>query len=52
MSIRPAVIDRTGERPCVPLFYIIAKRLADGRGPSLADRARKLVAMLCRKLAR
>jgi hypothetical protein len=52
MSIRPAVIDRTGQRPCVPGFYAIAKRMAEGRKPSPASRIRKTLAALARKITR
>jgi hypothetical protein len=52
MSIRPAVIDRAGERPCIPGFYAIAKRMAEGRAPSLITRVRKTLAALSRKITR
>lgn len=52
MSIRPAIIDRVGDRPCIPNLYFIAKRLAEGNAPSLASRVRKALAQLRKKLAR
>ena len=52
MSIGPNTIDRHGERPCIPQLYFIAKRLAEGRQPSLATRIRKTLAALARKLTR
>jgi len=52
MSIGPNTIDRTGERPCIPNLYFIAKRMAEGRTPSLATRFRKTLAALARKLTR
>jgi len=52
MSIGPNTIDRTGERPCIPNLYFIAKRMAEGRTPSLATRFRKVLGQLCKKLAR
>jgi hypothetical protein len=40
VSIRPSVIDRTGDRPCLPTGALLAvcERLADGGTPSLKDR--------------
>jgi hypothetical protein len=52
MSIRPAIIDRCGERPCLPNFYEVAKRIADGREPSLRDRVTKALAKLRRRIAK
>lgn len=52
MSIRPSVIDRCGERPCIPSFYEVAKRMAEGRTPSLTERIAKALAQLRKKLAR
>jgi hypothetical protein len=52
VSIRPAIIDRCGERPCLPNFYEVAKRIADGRAPSLRERVTKALADLRRRLAR
>lgn len=52
MSIRPAIIDRCGERPCLPNFYEVAKRIADGRAPSLRERVTKALADLRRRLAK
>jgi hypothetical protein len=52
MSIGPNIIDRTGERPCIPDFYFIAKRMAEGRAPSFTARIRKALAQLRKKLAR
>jgi hypothetical protein len=52
MSIRPSVIDRRGERPCIPDFYSVAKRMADGRAPTLADRIRQTLNALRSKLTR
>ena len=52
MSIRPAIIDRCGERPCIPGFYAVAKRMAEGRAPSLRARVVKILANLRRTLAR
>ena len=51
MSIRPTTIDRTGQRPCLPDFYFVAKRMAEGRAPSLGQRIRKALANLRRRLA-
>ena len=52
MSIRPTTIDRRGERPCIPDFYEIAKRMADGHVPSLTERIVKALAQLRKRLAR
>jgi len=52
MSIRPSVIDRCGERPCIPSFYEVAKRMAEGRGPTLRDRVVKALANLRKRIAR
>jgi hypothetical protein len=52
MSIGPNTIDRHGERPCLPNFYEVAKRMAEGRQPPLVARIRKTLSALARKLAR
>jgi hypothetical protein len=52
MSIGPSAVDRSGEQPCIPNLYLIAKRLAEGRAPSLATRVHKALAELRKKLAR
>lgn len=52
MSIRPSTIDRCGERPCIPGLYEIAKRMAEGRAPSLLERVTKALGNLRKKLAR
>lgn len=52
MSIRPTTIDRHGERPCIPGFYEIAKRMAEGRTPSLTERIVRALADLRKKLTR
>ena len=53
MSIRPSVIDRTGERPCIPVPALLAvvERLAEGRRPSLRARITKALAMLRKRIA-
>ncbi len=40
MSIRPSVIDRKGERPCLPTEALLAvcQRISEGRVPSIRDR--------------
>ena len=40
MSIRPSVIDRTGQRPCLPdnALLAVCERLAEGGTPSLRER--------------
>jgi hypothetical protein len=52
VSIRPAIIDRRGERPCIPGFYEIAKRMADGHAPTLTERIAKALAQLRKRIAR
>jgi hypothetical protein len=52
VSIRPSTIDRHGERPCIPNFYELAKRMADGHAPTLTERIAKALANLRKKLAR
>ena len=53
MSIRPTTIDRTGERPCLPDFHIVAKRLAEGREPNFTKRmAEGRVPSLTERVAR
>lgn len=52
MSIAPRHIDRAGERPCLPNFYEIAKRMAEGHQPTLADKVRKALSQLRRRLAK
>jgi hypothetical protein len=48
MSIRPSVIDRRGERPCLPTGALLAvcERLAQGGTPSLKDRVVAALAQL------
>jgi hypothetical protein len=48
MSIRPSVIDRTGERPCLPTGALLAvcERLAEGGTPSLRERVVAALAQL------
>ena len=54
MSIRPSVIDRTGDRPCLPANALLAvcERLADGGTPSLKDRVVAVLAQLRNRIAR
>jgi hypothetical protein len=52
MSIGPNIIDRRGERPCIPNLYAVAKALAEGRAPSLRVRITKALAALGRRIAR
>jgi hypothetical protein len=51
MSIGRNIIDRSGERPCIPNFYAVAKAMAEGRAPSLRQRVTKALATLRRRLA-
>jgi hypothetical protein len=48
MSIRPSVIDRTGQRPCLPANALLAvcERLAEGGTPSLRERVVAALAQL------
>jgi hypothetical protein len=51
MSIGPNIIDRHGERPCIPNLYAVAKALAEGRPPTLRSRVTKALAALRRRIA-
>lgn len=48
MSIRPSVIDRTGERPCLPdnALLAVCERLAEGGTLTLRKRVTTLLAQL------
>jgi hypothetical protein len=51
MSIGRNIIDRHGERPCIPNLYALAKALAEGRPPTLRSRVTKALAALRRRIA-
>ena len=48
MSIRPNVIDRAGDRPCLPdnALLAVCERLAEGGTPSLKDRVVAVLSQL------
>ena len=54
MSIRPSIIDRTGDRPCLPTGSLLAvcERIAQGRAPTLRERVVAALTQLRRKCAR
>ena len=54
MSIRPNVIDRRGEQPCLPANALLAvcERLAEGRVPSLVERVRAALSQLRNRFTR
>ena len=54
MSIRPSVIDRTGQRPCLPdnALLAVCERLAQGRAPSLQDRVIAALQQLRNRLSK
>ena len=54
MSIRPATIDRTGDRPCLPTGSLLAvcEAIAQGRAPTLRERVVAALAQLRSKIAR
>jgi hypothetical protein len=54
MSIRPATIDRTGDRPCLPTGSLLAvcERIAQGHAPTLRERVVAALTQLRRKMAR
>ena len=54
MSIRPSIVDRTGDRPCLPTGSLLAvcERIAQGRAPTLRDRVVAALTQLRRKMAR
>jgi hypothetical protein len=53
MSIRPSVIDRLGERPCLPANALLAvcERLAQGGAPSLRERVVAALAQLRNRIS-
>ena len=54
MSIRPSVIDRTGDRPCLPdnALLAVCERLAEGGTPSLRERVTIALQQLRNRIAR
>ena len=54
MSIRPSIVDRTGDRPCLPTGSLLAvcERIAQGHAPTLRDRVVAALTQLRRKMAR
>jgi hypothetical protein len=54
VSIRPSIVDRTGDRPCLPTGSLLAvcERIAQGRAPTLRDRVVAALTQLRRKMAR
>ena len=54
MSIRPSVIDRRGERPCLPANALLAvcERLAEGGTPSLLERVTIALQQLRNRISR
>ena len=54
MSIRPSVIDRTGQRPCLPdnALLAVCERLAGGGTPSLRERVTAALQQLRNRLGK
>jgi hypothetical protein len=54
VSIRPSVIDRTGQRPCLPANALLAvcERLAEGGTPSLRERVTAALQQLRTRLGK
>ena len=54
MSIRPSVIDRRGERPCLPdnALRAVCERLAEGGTPSLRERVIAALQQLRNRISR
>jgi len=54
MSIGRNIIDRHGERPCIPQLALLAamRAAAEGRPPTLRSRVTKALANLRRRIAR
>jgi hypothetical protein len=54
VSIRPTIIDRNGDNPCIPQLALLGamRAAAEGRAPSLLGRVRKALVELRKKLAR
>jgi hypothetical protein len=52
MSIRPSVIDRRGEQPCLPANALLAvcERLAQGGTPSLFNRVATVLSQIRARL--
>ena len=53
MSIRPSVIDRRGERPCLPdnALLAVCERLAEGGTLTLKDRVVAVLAQLRNRIS-
>lgn len=54
MSIRPSIIDRTGDRPCLPTGSLLAvcEAIAQGHTPTLRERVAAALTQLRRKCTR
>ena len=54
MSIRPTIIDNNGHSPCIPQLALLGamRAAAEGHAPTLADKVKKALAELRKKLAR
>jgi hypothetical protein len=54
VSIYPTIIDRNGSNPCIPQLALLAamRAAAEGHTPTLADKVRRALAQLRKKLAR
>ena len=54
MSIRPAIIDRTGQQPCLPSNALLAvcERLAQGGSLTLRQRVVAALAQLRNRISR
>jgi hypothetical protein len=54
MSIRPSVIDRRGEQPCLPANALLAvcERIAQGHVPTLRERIVAALAQLRARISR
>jgi len=53
VSIYPTIVDRDGSRPCIPQLALLAamRAAAEGHAPTLADKVRKALMQLRKKLA-
>jgi hypothetical protein len=54
VSIAPRHIDRDGSNPCIPQLALLEamRAAAEGRAPSLAQRVRRALAELRKRIAR
>jgi hypothetical protein len=54
MIIRPSIVDRTGDRPCLPTGSLLAvcERIAQGHAPTIRERVVAALTKLRRQITR